>query len=50
MAFETEIKSDFEPWICDYCVHYPPSSCDGKPCTMCDPDDPLFDCFCAKEN
>lgn len=23
-------------WIpCDWCAHYPPSSMDGKPCTMC---------------
>ena len=24
-------------WICESCVHYPPSSGDEKPCTICDP-------------
>ena len=21
--------------VCDLCIYNPPSSCDGKPCTMC---------------
>ncbi len=27
-------------WTCDTCIHYPPSSTDGKPCAACNPDDP----------
>lgn len=22
-------------WICETCIFYPPSACDGKPCTQC---------------
>jgi len=29
---------------CDTCAYSPPSSCDGKPCTMCDPNDPILNC------
>ena len=29
-------------WICESCIYYPPSSCDGKPCCVCDPDEPLM--------
>lgn len=36
-------------WICESCIYYPPSSCDGKPCTMCDTDDPLLNCYCENE-
>lgn len=36
-------------WICESCVHYPPSSCDGKPCCFCNPDDPLLNCYRKKE-
>lgn len=36
-------------WICESCVYYPPSSCDGKPCCMCDTDDPLLNCYCENE-
>ena len=36
-------------WICESCVHYPPSSCDGKPCCMCDTSDPVFNCYRKKE-
>lgn len=28
--------------LCDTCVFYPPSACDGKPCCACDTDDVLF--------
>lgn len=31
--------------LCDTCVFYPPSACDGKPCCMCDIDDALFNCY-----
>lgn len=36
-------------WICESCVYYPPSSCDGKPCCMCDTDDPTLNCYCENE-
>ena len=36
-------------WKCETCINYPPSSSDGKPCTVCDPEDPMFDCYCEKE-
>lgn len=32
-------------WTCETCVHYPPSSCDGKPCCVCDPDEPYLNCY-----
>ncbi len=31
--------------LCDTCVFYPPSACDGKPCCVCDTDDALFNCY-----
>lgn len=37
-------------WGCESCVYYPPSSCDGKPCSVCDPDDPLLNCYEKKEH
>lgn len=37
-------------WTCEKCKHYPPSSCDGKPCSICDPDDPLLNCYTEKED
>ena len=37
-------------WICESCIYYPPSSCDGKPCCMCDPDDSMLNCYERKEN
>lgn len=36
-------------WICESCVNYPPSSCDGKPCCACDPDEPMLNCYQRKE-
>ena len=36
-------------WICESCVHYPPSSTDGKPCCFCNTEDPLFNCYCRKD-
>lgn len=45
-AGEEEQEAD---WICETCIHYPPSSLDGKPCCMCDPDDPMLNCYCEKE-
>lgn len=38
-----------DAWKCETCVHYPPSSCDGKPCTQCDPDNVYFNCYLKKE-
>ncbi len=35
-------------WSCDGCVFEPPSSCDGKPCSACEPSDPFMSCFVAK--
>lgn len=37
-------------WICESCIQYPPSSCDGKPCCVCDPDEPALNCYCKKES
>ena len=36
-------------WICESCVHYPPSSGDGKPCSMCDNDIPVLDFYFENE-
>ena len=36
-------------WICDTCIHYPPSSGDGKPCCICNPGDSILDCYEEKE-
>lgn len=33
------------PWCPSDCVYYPPSSFDGKPCTVCDITDPIFNCY-----
>lgn len=35
---------------CKTCVYYPPSSCDGKPCTQCDPESPFHNCYVNKED
>lgn len=35
--------------ICETCIYYPPSSLDGKPCCMCDPDESMLNCYCEKE-
>lgn len=37
-----ELRSKTDP--CEGCVHYPPSSTDGKPCCACDPDNSLTNC------
>lgn len=34
---------------CETCICYPPSSLDGKPCCVCDPSDPLLNCYQEKE-
>ena len=39
-----------EDWICRSCVYYPPSSCDGKPCCVCEPDDELLNCYQERED
>ena len=35
---------------CKTCVYYPPSSCDGKPCTQCDPERLFHNCYVNKED
>lgn len=35
MPHKKDIATDFKKTPCDLCVHNPPSSLDGKPCTMC---------------
>ena len=37
-------------WICETCKHYPPSSCDGKPCSFCNPDDWRMNCYDKRED
>ena len=34
---------------CQTCIYYPPSSCDGKPCTQCDPESQFQNCYVKKE-
>lgn len=34
---------------CDTCAYNPPSSGDGKPCSMCDTSDPMLNCYQKKE-
>ena len=36
-------------YICESCTYGPPSSLSGKPCCACDPEDPLMNCYQAKE-
>ena len=33
---------------CETCVHYPPSSFGGKPCSCCNPDDLMTSCWDGK--
>ena len=35
---------------CKTCIYYPPSSCDGKPCTQCDPKILFHNCYVNKED
>ena len=37
-------------WICESCVNYPPSSTDGKPCSFCEPSDPLTNCYQKRDD
>lgn len=39
-----------EGWICETCIYYPPSACDGKPCCACDTSDPLTSCYQKKRD
>lgn len=32
-------EDEMSEWICESCVHYPPISCGGKPCSFCLPND-----------
>ena len=34
---------------CKTCVYYLPSCLDGKPCCVCDPSEPLLNCYQEKE-
>ena len=34
---------------CDSCIYYPPSSCDEKPCSVCENDEPMMNCCIEKE-
>lgn len=43
-------KELFGGWTCETCVHYPPSSCDEKPCCVCDPDEPYLNCYQKRED
>lgn len=36
-------------WVCESCVHGPPSSFGGKPCAVCNPHDPLLNCYQKRE-
>lgn len=42
-------KEKMNNWICESCTYYPPSSCDGKPCCICDTDEPMLNCYQMKE-
>ena len=37
-----EYNLEATEYRCETCVHFPPSSTDGKPCGMCDPDSPML--------
>lgn len=39
-------KSHIDP--CGGCVYDPPSSTDGKPCCMCDPNNVYLNCYQSK--
>lgn len=38
-----------EEYKCESCIYSPPSSCDGKPCCVCEPDNPLMSAYTRKE-
>lgn len=41
--------TEMDDQTCETCTHFPPSSCDGKPCSLCDLEDPKLDCYQRKE-
>jgi len=43
-ATPTIIEAE-DDYSCSTCRFNPPSSCDGKPCTVCDTSDPLMNCY-----
>lgn len=45
----TNEKHEKELHTCETCASWPPSSCDGKSCTVCNPDDPLLDMWEPRE-
>lgn len=36
-------------WICDSCVHGPPSLFNGSPCAACNPDDAILNYYQKRE-
>lgn len=46
---EDALKRGTETWDCETCMYYPPSSCDGKPCSVCDTSDPFLNCYSERE-
>lgn len=44
-----EVSIEPPTYPCADCVHYPPSSTDGKPCCACDPANPLTNCHETRE-
>ena len=44
-----EKEMETSEWKCETCIHYPPSSFDGKPCCACDPNSDLFSSYSKKE-
>lgn len=36
-------------WTCESCVYYPPSSFGGKPCWLCNTNDPLLNRYEKRE-
>lgn len=48
-AFQKAVSGINKAMPCESCTHYPPSACDGKPCCVCDPDNPYLNCYEEKE-
>ena len=48
-AFQKAVSDIEKAMPCESCTHYPPSACDGKPCCVCNPDDPHLNCYEEKE-
>lgn len=37
-------------WICESCVHYPPSTFGSKPCAICNPQSDIFNCYESRDS